>query len=141
MTREQSTLSTYISLPNLHLLPFYPTTAAINPHAYFSNTQPIPTSAKMTTRAPMTGKENRRPRGLLNLPNELLTEIVSFLSVPDVRIFGRSCRQLLPLTKDYLDRYYYNTGIFVLPDKIISMIARHVRYRRPKDLSRFSRAT
>lgn len=87
----------------------------------------------------MKTQENVKLRGLLDLPNELLLMTISFLSVPNIRILGRSCRKLRFLVIHYLVRYHYSTGIFVLPAEIILNIAQYVRH--PKHLSRFAQAT
>lgn len=76
---------------------------------------------------------------LLDLPNEVLVEVISFLSIPNIRILGRSSRKLRILSMDYLTRCRYSTGIFVLPGEIILEIAQYLRH--PRHLTRFARAT
>ncbi|PVH94199.1 ankyrin, partial [Periconia macrospinosa] len=93
----------------------------------------------MARRPPVKKKEPVQLKGILDLPNELLIEIVSSLSVPNIRVLGRANRMLRFFTMDYLAKYHYDTGIFALPTEIILMVARYLQ--NPDDLSCFAQAT
>lgn len=59
---------------------------------------------------------------LLRLPNELLGEIASFLTIPELRYLGR----ISVRSKSFVDDYFrcrYTSAIFRLPDKILTKIA------------------
>ncbi|KAH4108539.1 hypothetical protein HBI25_177660 [Parastagonospora nodorum] len=64
--------------------------------------------------------------GLLRLPNELLLETVSSLSIVDLRRLARVHRKLSFFVGSYLTRYRYNAGLMKLPDELLLEIAQHL---------------
>lgn len=90
----------------------------------------------------MASKAHRRdpsPVGLLKLPNEILLEIVSLLSTPDLRRLDKVNCKLHFFIGDYLVRYRYHVGLFTLPNELILEIVQHLG--RQKDRSRLARAS
>jgi ankyrin repeat protein len=90
----------------------------------------------------MARKAHRKdplPAGLPKLPNEILLEIVSLLSISDLRRLDRVNRKLHFFIGDYLVRYRYNAGLFTLPNELILEIVQHLG--RQKDRSRLARAS
>jgi hypothetical protein len=66
------------------------------------------------------------PFALLNLPTELLYELATCLSTPDLRLLGRVNRKLQYFVNVYLRRYRYNRGIVRLSNDIVLRIVEHV---------------
>jgi hypothetical protein len=64
--------------------------------------------------------------GLLRLPNELLLEMVSSLSILDLRRLPRVHRKLSFFVGSYLTRYRYNASLMKLPDELLLEIAQHL---------------
>jgi hypothetical protein len=54
---------------------------------------------------------------LLNLPNKLQLDIVSCLSISDVRQLSRVSRRLHLFTREYLARYRYTSDLINLPKR------------------------
>ncbi|KAF2471121.1 uncharacterized protein BDR25DRAFT_355027 [Lindgomyces ingoldianus] len=95
-----------------------------------------------TQRSIMARKAHRKdpsPTGLLNLPNEILLDIVSLLCISDVRRLGRVNYKLHFFTRDYLVRYRYNVGLVALPNELLLEIVQHLG--RQKDRSRLAQAS
>ncbi|KAH8731023.1 hypothetical protein GQ44DRAFT_643135, partial [Phaeosphaeriaceae sp. PMI808] len=65
-----------------------------------------------------------QPR-LLNIPNEILFEIISTFSISDIRRL-RVCRQLSYFVQDYFNKYLYNKGIARLPGELVLNIVRQL---------------
>jgi ankyrin repeat protein len=77
--------------------------------------------------------------GLLKLPNELLFDIVSCLSIPDLRHLSRVSRRLYFFAREYLARYRYKSGLVNLPNEIILEVVQLLNTQ--KDRSRFARSS
>lgn len=77
--------------------------------------------------------------GLLKLPNELLLEIASSLSIPDLRRLSRANQRLYYFICDYLVRHRYNAGLIRLPNELLLQIAQHLGTQ--KDRSRLARVS
>ncbi|KAF1993968.1 hypothetical protein P154DRAFT_527387 [Amniculicola lignicola CBS 123094] len=77
--------------------------------------------------------------GLLDIPTELLLEIVSRLRTPDLRRLGRVNHALYSFVGHYLVRYRYNSGLLSLPNELILAIVQHLNNGR--DRSRFARVS
>lgn len=77
--------------------------------------------------------------GLLKLPNELLFEIVSYLSIPGLRQLSRVNRKLYFFAREYLVRYRYKSGLINLPNEIILEVVQLLGTQ--KDRSRFARTS
>jgi hypothetical protein len=77
--------------------------------------------------------------GLLELPNELLFDIASCLSFPDLRRLSRVSRRLQFIVGEYLPRYRYKSRLLTLPNNILLRVARLLDTR--KDQSRFARTS
>jgi hypothetical protein len=84
-------------------------------------------------------KKDHSLTGLLGFRNEILLEIVSLLSTPDLRRLGRVNSRLYFLVGDYLLRYRYNVGLIALPNELILEIVQHLGCQRNR--SRFARAS
>ena len=59
---------------------------------------------------------------LLQLPNELLHEVVFRLATTELRIFSQVNHQLHDFVIDFLSRYRHNTAILRLPANILHNI-------------------
>jgi hypothetical protein len=77
--------------------------------------------------------------GILKLPNELLFDIASHLSTPDLRRLSGVDPRLNYSIENYLTRYRYNVGLVALPDEILLKIVQHLGRQRYR--SRFARAS
>jgi ankyrin repeat protein len=90
----------------------------------------------------MTGnlrlKEDASP-ALLKLPNELLFDIASYLSIPDIRHLSRVSRRFYFFAREYLIRYRYNSGLVTLPNEIILEVVQLLGTQKAR--SRFARTS
>lgn len=90
----------------------------------------------------MTGKAHRvdrSPKGLTQLPNERLLDIVFHLRIPDLRRLSQVNRELRFFTEDYLVQYRYNSGLVALPNEIILEIVKYLGSQ--DDRSHFARTS
>ncbi|PVI02971.1 hypothetical protein DM02DRAFT_652949 [Periconia macrospinosa] len=90
----------------------------------------------------MAEKAHRKspsPRGLLELPNEILLEIVFPLRIADLRRLGSVNHKFQRFTVDYLRRYVDKVKIFSLPNELLLAIAQYLGHQ--KDRSCLARAS
>ena len=79
------------------------------------------------------------PVVLLALPNDILSHIISSLSILDLRRLSRVNRGLYFFVEDYLIQNRYNAGLLTLPNEIMLAIVQQLN--RQKDRSCLARAS
>lgn len=83
-------------------------------------------------------RDSPLPMGILRLPNELLFDVASLLSITDLRRLSRVNHQLYFFVRAYLVEYRYNEGIVTMPNEIILEIIQHLD---PRSCSRLARSS
>lgn len=79
------------------------------------------------------------PTGFLQLPTEILIEIVTHLRNIDLRRLARVNHRFQFFIEDYLNRYRYPMGLAALPNELLLKIAHHIGDQ--SDRSRLARAS
>ncbi|KAF1954448.1 hypothetical protein CC80DRAFT_493891 [Byssothecium circinans] len=91
------------------------------------------------TTLPLPNTTPPPPTTLLDLPNEVVIEVASYLRIPDLRRLSRVNHKFYFFVSDYLARYRYGSGLSALPDELILRIVECLGSQ--KDCSRLARTS